>query len=409
MGQGYWVKVLCRKMLSRFGEYVSRTPAQKCKWPYKPYNRFCPAHNTSPPPEGSSKSEEHIYITLWSQDLFIHKPFQLSGEHTALLPSRRWKLFKHTEAFTVLPGTHLLLVERVYVWVKALPRGTASQQVQPSRRSNLRSLACMSRSYATTEPQRPFLGNHFGRQVLSGTEAICPVVFGAPRCCISPRVAFAGFGQYLDGYLLPSFLGGSYCGGREGVSRSSLSCFFPLAWSQVILVSMPHRSHWFDTDVDDGGFQNFGDNCRWLLLVLAWVRSRLQSTARYPDMQSDDASCLSPVRCASVPGTWLHSWLASLMRWRSPYTLLGLDDAVTWHRVAQAFHRWLGKWTVHQITVWTFSPVGAAVGNVNSEGIRRLWHRWRVCCPGIDRYSLLVAGRLILLLKVTYGRADSVR
>ena len=40
------------------------------------------------------------------QDLLIHKPSQLAGEHTALLPSRLWK---RKEAFTVLPDTHLLL------------------------------------------------------------------------------------------------------------------------------------------------------------------------------------------------------------------------------------------------------------------------------------------------------------
>ena len=40
---------------------------------------------------------------------FIHAPSQLPAEHTGLLPSWCWKLFKHTEAFPVLPGTHLLL------------------------------------------------------------------------------------------------------------------------------------------------------------------------------------------------------------------------------------------------------------------------------------------------------------
>ena len=37
--------------------------------------------------------------TPWSQDLFIHQPSQLPREHNAQLPSRHWKLFKHTVAF----------------------------------------------------------------------------------------------------------------------------------------------------------------------------------------------------------------------------------------------------------------------------------------------------------------------
>ena len=37
-------------------------------------------------------------------------------------------------------------VERVHMWVKALPRGAVPQPIQPSRRSNLQSLTCKSRT-----------------------------------------------------------------------------------------------------------------------------------------------------------------------------------------------------------------------------------------------------------------------
>ena len=78
----------------------------------------------------------------WSQDLFIHMPCQLPGERTALLPSRRWKLFKHTEAFTVLYQVS------TYSWVESARVGKVPclgaqrlSTIQPSRRLNPRSLA----------------------------------------------------------------------------------------------------------------------------------------------------------------------------------------------------------------------------------------------------------------------------
>ena len=88
----------------------------------------------------------HTIIT-WSLAPFIHMPSQLLNKHTALLPSRSWKLFKHTEAFNIPPGTHLLpgwesgCVGKVPCL--GAPRlGT----VQPNWFSNLRSLPCKSRT-----------------------------------------------------------------------------------------------------------------------------------------------------------------------------------------------------------------------------------------------------------------------
>ena len=49
-------------------------------------------------------------IVPWSQDLFIHKSSQLPREHTAQLPfPAHSSNYSNTQAFTVLPGTHLLL------------------------------------------------------------------------------------------------------------------------------------------------------------------------------------------------------------------------------------------------------------------------------------------------------------
>ena len=48
-------------------------------------------------------------ITLWSLDLFVHKPSQLPREHTARLPFFGARNYSNTQAFTVLPRTHLLL------------------------------------------------------------------------------------------------------------------------------------------------------------------------------------------------------------------------------------------------------------------------------------------------------------
>ena len=65
-------------------------------------------------------------------------------ELTALLPSRCWNLFKHAEAFPILPGTHLLLGQDCTCGQNALPRSTTSQHNFFSSASglNLQSLAC---------------------------------------------------------------------------------------------------------------------------------------------------------------------------------------------------------------------------------------------------------------------------
>ena len=63
-----------------------------------------------------------LHFTLWSLDLFIHVPFQLSGEYTVLQPFRRIKLIVHI-AISVLPGTHFHLSEVKQLRVKCPAQG----------------------------------------------------------------------------------------------------------------------------------------------------------------------------------------------------------------------------------------------------------------------------------------------
>ena len=64
----------------------------------------------------------------------------------ALLPSRRWKLFKYTEAFPVLSGIHLLLASRQSTsgW-RPCPETKRHSKLSSAGDSNLRSVACKSR------------------------------------------------------------------------------------------------------------------------------------------------------------------------------------------------------------------------------------------------------------------------
>ena len=84
-------------------------------------------------------------IIPWSQDWFIHKPSELPGQHTALLLFLVQKNDSDTQAFTVLPGTHLL-VGLASVRVGKVPCLAAKSWsiIQPSQGSNLRSLTCKS-------------------------------------------------------------------------------------------------------------------------------------------------------------------------------------------------------------------------------------------------------------------------
>ena len=63
-----------------------------------------------------------IHFTLWSLDLFIHVPFQLTGEHTVLQPFRRIELNVHI-AICALPGTHCHLSQVTHLRVKCLAQG----------------------------------------------------------------------------------------------------------------------------------------------------------------------------------------------------------------------------------------------------------------------------------------------
>ena len=87
-------------------------------------------------------------ITPWSQDLLVHKSSRFPGEHTARLPFFGARNYSNTQAFTVLPGTHLLL-GRESARVSKVPclgAHAMSEHIQRSRGSNPRSLACTSRT-----------------------------------------------------------------------------------------------------------------------------------------------------------------------------------------------------------------------------------------------------------------------
>ena len=91
-----------------------------------------------------SYSADSIQLPPGHRTPFIHKPSQLPGEHTVRLPFRRIELF-NTQVFTVLPGTHLLLGrESVRAGKVACLGAQRLSIIQPSRRSNPRSLACKS-------------------------------------------------------------------------------------------------------------------------------------------------------------------------------------------------------------------------------------------------------------------------
>ena len=113
----------------------------------------------------------HKYVPR-SRDLFIHMPSQLPGEHTVLLPSRHWKLPKHTEAFTVLPGTYLLL-DRLSARVgRGLTQGhsATANSARPATRSFHVSLASCARYHCATTPHvsRDPDGSPCGIQIPTG-------------------------------------------------------------------------------------------------------------------------------------------------------------------------------------------------------------------------------------------------
>ena len=59
-------------------------------------------------------------MTPWSQDLFIHKPSQFPGEHTARLPfSAHGTIQTHKPSLSYQVPTYSW-VERVHVWAKCL-------------------------------------------------------------------------------------------------------------------------------------------------------------------------------------------------------------------------------------------------------------------------------------------------
>ena len=78
-------------------------------------------------PSAKRHSPDFTQITPCSQDLFVHKPSQLPGEHTARLLFFGARDCSNTEAFTVLPGTHLHLGRECTCEQSALPRSTKRQ------------------------------------------------------------------------------------------------------------------------------------------------------------------------------------------------------------------------------------------------------------------------------------------
>ena len=95
-------------------------------------------------------------VTLWSRDLFIRMPYQLRGEYTALLPSSCWNYSNiYTEAFPVLPDTHLLLSrDSTCVGIvpclgeRSLSTAEPSQPLEPA-------VSHLQVAHVTTEPQPP--------------------------------------------------------------------------------------------------------------------------------------------------------------------------------------------------------------------------------------------------------------
>ena len=83
-----------------------------------------------------------LHFTLWSLDLFIHVPFQLSGEYTVLQPFRRIKLIVHI-AISVLSVTHFHLSEVKQLRVKC-PAQTAGQAAASAERHALTIAPCPS-------------------------------------------------------------------------------------------------------------------------------------------------------------------------------------------------------------------------------------------------------------------------
>ena len=86
-------------------------------------------------------------VTPWSQDLFIHKPSRLPGEHTAspaaIFSAQNYSntIFHCSARYPLTPGSRECTCEQ-----SALPRSTTSVHIQCSWGSNPWFLTCTSRT-----------------------------------------------------------------------------------------------------------------------------------------------------------------------------------------------------------------------------------------------------------------------